>query len=95
VGGIESRDRVKDLLQFWLEACRAELGGAQFSAQAFIDAAKSRLAELHPDSDFELGSEDYDHIKCWVFAALAARQLTQSYGDADNRVVVSGAPVQG
>ncbi|MNC18843.1 hypothetical protein D3C75_667640 [compost metagenome] len=41
-------------------------------------AAQNRLAELHPDNDFELCSEDYDHINKWVFMALNDARLAQS-----------------
>ena len=49
-------------------------------------AAQTRLAELHPDTDFELSANDYEHIKTWVFEALAAGTLTQAFKDAGNRI---------
>ena len=49
-------------------------------------AAQTRLTELHPDNDFELGTNDYEHIKAWVFDALAAGTLTQAFDDAGNRI---------
>ena len=51
-----------------------------------LAAAQTRLAELHPDNDFELGANDYEHIKAWVFDALAAGTLMQAFDDAGNRI---------
>ncbi len=49
-------------------------------------AAQTRLAELHPNNDFELGASDYEHIKAWVFEALAAGRLAQAFDDVGNRI---------
>jgi type I restriction enzyme S subunit len=51
-----------------------------------MTAAQTRQAELHPDNDFELGANDYEHIKAWVFEALAAGRLMQAFDDAGNRI---------
>ena len=75
---LENRQQLEPLLRFWLEAYRAQLGSAAFSIQHFIAAAQTRLAELHPDNDFELGVDAYEHIKSWVFEALTAGHLKQS-----------------
>jgi type I restriction enzyme S subunit len=83
---LENRESLKGLLQQWLEAYRTQLGDSAFSAERFMAAAQTQLDELHPDNDFELGSDDYDHIKKWVFAALADGKLKQAYVDADNRI---------
>lgn len=74
------------LITQWLEAYRGELGSTLFSVQHFMTAAQTRLAELHPDNDFELGANDYEHIKTWVFEALAAGTLAQAFEDTDNRI---------
>lgn len=66
------------LISQWLEAYRGQLGSTPFSAQSFMTAAQTRLAELHPDTDFELGTNDYEHIKTWMFEALADGCLQQS-----------------
>lgn len=91
---LQSRARVKDLLQLWLEAYRVQLNGTPFSAQAFMAVAQARVAELHPENDFELHAEDYDYIKSWVFEALADGRVTQDYADSDNRVILTSAPAQ-
>lgn len=83
---LENREQLPPLLRFWLEAYRTQLGSAAFSVERFIATAQSRLAELHPDNDFELGTNDYEHIKAWVFEALAAGQLAQAFDDAGNRI---------
>ena len=83
---LQDRTQLAPLLRFWLEDYRKQLGCAAFSLERFIAAAQTRLAELHPDNDFELSTNDYEHIKTWVFNALAAGTLTQAFDDADNRI---------
>lgn len=83
---LERVDARKNLLAQWLEAYRGQLGGTPFSVQQFMAAAQTRLAELHPDNDFELGATDYEHIKAWVFEALVAGRLEQAFDDAGNRI---------
>jgi type I restriction enzyme S subunit len=74
------------LIAQWLEAYRGQLGNTALSVQHFMAAAQTRLAELHPDTDFELSANDYEHIKTWVFEALAAGKLTQTFDEAGNRI---------
>lgn len=74
------------LLTHWLEAYRTQLGSTPFSVQHFMAAAQTRVAELHPDNEFELGANDYEHVKTWVFDALVAGALTQAFDDAGNRI---------
>lgn len=75
---LENTEAREALIALWLEAYRGQLGGTPFSVQHFMAAAQTRLAELHPDNDFELGVNDYEHIKAWVFEALADGRLQQS-----------------
>ena len=75
---LEDRKLVKDLLHKWLEIYCAQLGDAAFSVAGFMNAAQIRITELHPDIDFELGANDYDHIKAWLFEALAHGRLRQA-----------------
>jgi type I restriction enzyme S subunit len=81
----------KGLMAQWLEAYRGQLGSTPFSVQRFMAAAQTRLAELHPDNDFELGAKDYEHIKTWVFDALDGVALTQACDGAGNRVELKAA----
>ncbi|WP_217709961.1 restriction endonuclease subunit S [Paraburkholderia youngii] len=90
---MENRERIKDLLEFWLEAYRSQLGSATFSAQSFMSAAQFRLSELHSDDDFALGSKEYEHIKAWVFAALADGRLLQVRNITEQ--VEKGGPIFG
>ena len=83
--------RQQDILRFWLEAYLGQLGNTPFSVQRFMAAAQTRLAELHPDNDFELGANDYEHIKTWVFDALDGGALTQACDGAGNRVELKAA----
>ena len=71
----QSREK---LIVQWLDAYCGQIGATPFSVQRFMTAAQARLAELHPDDDFGLGGRDYEHIKTWVFEALADGRLKQS-----------------
>ncbi|WP_395734923.1 restriction endonuclease subunit S [Prosthecobacter sp.] len=86
LAALESTETRMDVLVQWLDAYRGQLGSTPFSVQHFMAAAQTRLAELHPDNDFELGANDYEHIKAWVFEALAAGRLAQAFDDAGNRI---------
>lgn len=83
IGNAEAR---QVLIAQWLEAYRSQLSTTPFSVQHFTDVAQTRLAELHPDIDFELDANDYEHIKIWIFKALDAGRLTQAFDDAGNRI---------
>jgi type I restriction enzyme, S subunit len=86
---LESADARKVLIGQWLEAYCGQLGNTPFLAQNFMAAAQTRLAELHPETDFELGVNDYEHIKAWAFEALATDKLKQSVDDAGNRILIT------
>ena len=90
---LQDRTQLTLLLRFWLEAYRTQLGSAAFSVERFIAAAQTRLAELHPDNDFEWVASDYESIKTWVFEALAAGALTQALDDNGNRIELKAAVV--
>lgn len=92
---LQDRTQLAPLLRFWLDAYRAQFGHAAFSLESFIAAAQTRLAELHPDNDFELGANDYEHIKAWVFEALAVGALTQVFDDDGNRIELKAVAEQG
>lgn len=92
LAALESAEAREGLISQWLEAYRSQLGSTPFSVQHFMAAAQTRLAELHPDDDFELGANDYEHIKAWVFEALAAGTLTQAFDDAGNRIHLKAVP---
>ena len=83
---LENFEARQILMSHWLEAYRNQLGSTPFLVQHFMSAAQTRLAELHPDNDFELGASDYEHIKAWVFEALAAGTLAQAFDDDGNRI---------
>lgn len=74
------------LLHDWLESYCLQLGNTEFSTDKFLAAAQTRIAELHPDNDFELGASDYEIVKNWVFDALEAGKLTQSLDEENNRI---------
>lgn len=83
---LEDRKNLKRLFYHWLAAYRAQLNGAAFSVDRFLAAAQIRLAELHPENEFELGIDAYEHIKTWVFDALAAGTLVQVADDKRNLI---------
>lgn len=91
---LQDRTQLEPLLRFWLEAHRTQLGSAAFSLERFIAAAQARLAELHPDDDFEWAASDYEFIKTWVFEALVAGALTQAFDDESNRIEIKAAAEQ-
>jgi type I restriction enzyme S subunit len=88
---LDNAEARKALIAEWLQAYCAQLGGRAFSAQQFIGLAQGRLAELHPDNDFELDDGDYEQIKAWVFEALADGTLTQTCDDAGNCIELKAA----
>lgn len=80
------RDR---LLVNWLESYSQQIGKAEFSPDNFLDAVQTRVAELHMDKDFELGTGDYDTVKNWIFGALTAGKLSQSLDEENNRLFLT------
>lgn len=84
LAALESAEAREVLISQWLTTYRDQRGGMPFSVQHFIAAVETRLAELHPGNDFELGASDFDHIKAWVFESLAAGTLTQVFDDVGN-----------
>jgi type I restriction enzyme, S subunit len=81
---LQDRTRLAPLLRFWLEAYCTQLGSEAFSVERFMVAVQTRMAEWHPDNDFEWAASDYESIKTWVFEALAAGSLTQAFDDDRN-----------
>lgn len=67
-----------DRLTEWLQAVVED--------EAVADEHKNRLAESYPSNDVGLGVNDYEHIKKWVFEALAAGALTQGGDKVGNRI---------
>lgn len=88
---LDNREQLKPLLHLWLEAYRVQLGNEAFSVDQFIDAAQTRLAESLADNDFDLVTNEYEHVKKWVFEALTAGTLTQVFNDAGNRIELKAA----
>lgn len=86
LSGWEDRNKIEGLLGTWLDAYHIQLAGGIFDASQFYSAAQSRLSEVHSENEFELGNEGYDHIKNWVFDALAKGKLCQEYNEETNRI---------
>ncbi|MBD2802944.1 restriction endonuclease subunit S [Xenorhabdus sp. M] len=88
---LENAEARKTLIEEWLEAYRTQLADTPFLLQQFMELAQSRLAEIHPDNDFVLGTSDFEHIKAWVFEALATGKLSQVFDDAGNCIELKAA----
>ena len=78
VDAFQNADARQALIAQWLDAYRNQLVNTSFSAQRFIAAVQTQMAELRSDADFELGASDYEQFKTWVFDELAAGSLLQS-----------------
>jgi len=79
------------LLTTWLEAWNAAHPAHAFVLPDFLDAAQTRLAELYPEDDLELGMAAYEQIKNWVFAALDSGALAQDYDEEAKRITLKAA----
>lgn len=79
------------LLTAWLEAWQARPHGHTFVLTDFLDAAQSRLIELYPEDDLELGMAAYEQIKDWVFNALDGGSLAQGYDEDAKRITLRTA----
>lgn len=91
LAALENSEARKTLVTEWLEAYRVQLAETPFSLQQFMELVQNRLAELHPDNELVIGTSDYEHIKTWVFEALAAGTLTQVFDDAGNCIKLKAA----
>lgn len=90
-------EKRKDLFAFWLESYCQQIGNTAFSASDFLAAAQTRIAELHPDNEFEFGQGDYGQIKHWVFEALNSGRLQQAQnvtGQDDNGQPILGNKIE-
>jgi type I restriction enzyme, S subunit len=64
---------------------------ALVSDRSADEATKNRLVEAHPNNEFDLGANEYEYIKAWVFDALDAGKLAQAYDDEHNRIQLIAA----
>lgn len=80
------------LLADWLKSYCQQIGNTAFSTDNFLAAAQTRIAELHPDSEFELDASDFEIVKNWVFEALANGTLVQRFNDENNRIDLNSRP---
>ena len=87
----------KKLLHSLLITYREQLGNQPLSAQHFMEAIELRLLRQLDTATFDLldnleldklavGLQDYEQVKEWVFAELAAGRLVQALDDAGNRI---------
>jgi type I restriction enzyme S subunit len=83
--------RRQDFLKRWLDEYRDQLGDASFTHKEFTALIETRLENWYVDDGFKIGIEDYEHIKTWVFEALASDKLTQVFDDERNSVQLKAA----
>ena len=76
------------LLTMLLSAWVTQFSQKPFVLDDFVATAQNQFWKL-TDGEYQLGSEDYDTIKNWVFDALQAGKLTQSMDEANNRLRLS------
>ena len=86
----------KTALKNWLSAYSMHLGDEPVEADSFIALVQQKLSDLESDSDIEwysheIGIEEYDEMKKWIFEVLKSNRLSQNYDDETNRVRVSAA----
>lgn len=93
LAALEGSESRTVLIAQWLEAYRGQLDRTPFSVQHFVTVAQTWLAELHPENDFALDANDYEHIKTWVFKAIDEGRLQQSLNVTGHDV--NGAPIFG
>lgn len=86
---LQTTEGRKTLLSKWLAAWLEQLGDAPFAAQPFMEAARQWLVVLAEDEATGWGVAEYDELKAWVFEALEQGRLTQSYDDANNRILIT------
>jgi type I restriction enzyme, S subunit len=91
LAALQTAEGRKTLLGKWLAAWIEQMGDAPFSVQHFMEAAKQWLWVLVQDDTPEWGAAEYDELKAWVFEALEQGRLTQSYDDANNRILITAA----
>jgi type I restriction enzyme S subunit len=88
---LKSAPSLEEILHRWLEIWLNHLREAPFSVDDFMADVQMRLEKLQPDTDFVVGQSHYEHIKAWVFTALADGRLKQAYDDTGNRIQVKAA----
>lgn len=88
---LENAEAYKAMIAEWLEAYCTQLADTPFSLQYFLELAKNRLAQIHPDNDFALGNSEFEYIKAWVFEALETGKLTQAFDDSGNCIELKAA----
>lgn len=77
---------LEEIVHRWLDIWLMNLHGVPFSIDGFMAYVQMRLEKLQPDSDFVVDQSHYEHVKAWVFEALADGRLKQTYDDAGNRI---------
>lgn len=83
---------LKKLIIKWLETYRTQLANEAFSIERFMTAVQNRLTELYPDNEFEIGANEYEYIKEWIFLELDAGCLQQSRNSDSNMIELRAVP---
>lgn len=72
------RDKRQSQLICWLDSYCQQIGNMPFSASDFLSIAQKRIVEIYPGNEFELGLDDYEQIKSWMFEHLKTGRLQQT-----------------
>lgn len=73
-------------LEYWFQAAvKATPGGRRFQISTLVDGINFRLTVMD-DQEHEFSDGDYEFLKAWVFEALAAGTLKQTFDGASNRI---------
>lgn len=81
-----AKDGLRKLIIEWVETYRTQLANEAFSIERFMTVVQNRLMELYPDNEFEMGANEYEYIKEWVFLELEAGRLEQSRNVNSNMI---------
>jgi len=73
-------------LEYWFQAAKkATPGGRSFQISTLVDAINFRLTVMD-DQEQAFSNADYEVLKAWVFEALEAGTLKQTFDDANNSI---------
>lgn len=86
------KDGLRKLIIKWVETYRTQLANEAFSIKRFMTAVQNRLTELYPDNEFEIGANEYEYIKEWLFLELEANRLRQSRNSDSNTIELRAVP---
>lgn len=82
---VTTKESRSDLLKLLLSAWVTQYSQKPFVLDDFVATAQNQFWKL-TDGEYQLGSEDYDTIKSWVFDALDTDKLRQRLDETNNKI---------